>query len=693
VAELKSQALQLKKAGDAAGAVAALREAKQLELEAARPAAMVAAEETQATAMAKVAAAAAAVMETVAEVERQRTQASEAEAAEAEGGGAEEGGATASTAAQSSAAANASAVAARVAELKSQALQLKKAGDAAGAVAALREAKQLELEAARPAAMVAAEETQATAMAKVAAAAAAVMETVAEVERQRTQASEAEAAEAAEAEAGEEQAEADAEAEAEAEADAEADAEAEAEAAATMAAAAAAVAAATADTKAGTPAAASPAAVAGGGDAPEDALSARIEQLRREALVAKREGRTDEALAKMREMRTLQREAAGEIADPGGAAAAPAPAAPPPPPVPLLNPDLSKTEMEVRLASAVLGGAVGSSVSCYAVFRWSLPAPGSGVAKHGFVSGAGEPVTVTTEAVPAGSRCPAWGHSGRVALGTDPRRSRSAVRHFSTGEGRSGRVEVWGAAAGMNKFLGGKDELLGAGEVKVSALVGAATASEQVALADAKGRGAGTVDVTLRVRYAIGTATEPAAAASRSASAGVRREGAGGGSRRGGGGGGAKGGAGAGGGPAVPTLSEAARAAAAMVAAEEEDDMGYASSIVSYNVLGAELEELSNMRSALEAKGAIIPTTFEGRHQALEFRQEMLQIQVDTGQLSLEAYLDQLRAAVAKEKARFAQLKVAAKEGAGALVTKAAIRANKRAQTMQQEIDEAMAAG
>mmetsp|Transcript_43963 Transcript_43963/g.145635 ORF Transcript_43963/g.145635 Transcript_43963/m.145635 type:complete len:131 (+) Transcript_43963:663-1055(+) len=130
-----------------------------------------------------------------------------------------------------------------------------------------------------------------------------------------------------------------------------------------------------------------------------------------------------------------------------------------------------------------------------------------------------------------------------------------------------------------------------------------------------------------------------------------------------------------------------------MVAAEEEDDMGYASSIVSYNVLGAELEELSNMRSALEAKGAIIPTTFEGRHQALEFRQEMLQIQVDTGQLSLEAYLDQLRAAVAKEKARFAQLKVAAKEGAGALVTKAAIRANKRAQTMQQEIDEAMAAG
>ena len=104
--------------------------------------------------------------------------------------------------------------------------------------------------------------------------------------------------------------------------------------------------------------------------------------------------------------------------------------------------------------------------------------------------------------------------------------------------------------------------------------------------------------------------------------------------------------------------------------------------------------------------------------------------QVDTGQLSLDAYLDQLRAAVAKEKARFSQLKasgppsllgrpfllllpsshaaprlrtslhiprhsalqVAAKEGAGALVTKAAIRANKRAQTMQQEIDEAMAA-
>ena len=47
-----------------------------------------------------------------------------------------------------------------------------------------------------------------------------------------------------------------------------------------------------------------------------------------------------------------------------------------------------------------------------------------------------------------------------------------------------------------------------------------------------------------------------------------------------------------------------------------------------------------------------VPFPFESRQQALEFRQTLMQIQVDTGQLSMEDYLQQLREAIAKETAR-----------------------------------------
>mmetsp|Transcript_26168 Transcript_26168/g.73300 ORF Transcript_26168/g.73300 Transcript_26168/m.73300 type:complete len:117 (+) Transcript_26168:1187-1537(+) len=64
--------------------------------------------------------------------------------------------------------------------------------------------------------------------------------------------------------------------------------------------------------------------------------------------------------------------------------------------------------------------------------------------------------------------------------------------------------------------------------------------------------------------------------------------------------------------------------------------------------------------------------------------------QVDTGLLTLEAYLDQLREAIAKDKARSAELKAAAKEGAGPVVARAALDAYKRALVMQAELDEAL---
>jgi hypothetical protein len=65
---------------------------------------------------------------------------------------------------------------------------------------------------------------------------------------------------------------------------------------------------------------------------------------------------------------------------------------------------------------------------------------------------------------------------------------------------------------------------------------------------------------------------------------------------------------------------------------------------------------------------------------------------VDTGTLSLEAYLSGLREAITRDKAKSAQLKAAAREGAGPRVARAALDAFKRAQVMQAELDGAMRA-
>ena len=83
----------------------------------------------------------------------------------------------------------------------------------------------------------------------------------------------------------------------------------------------------------------------------------------------------------------------------------------------------------------------------------------------------------------------------------------------------------------------------------------------------------------------------------------------------------------------------------------------------------------------------IVPTTFGTRLQALEFRREMMQMQVDTGQLEMGAYLQQLREAIAQEKARSKQLKALPGGARGAL------DAFKRAKIMHDECNEAAAGG
>ena len=119
----------------------------------------------------------------------------------------------------------------------------------------------------------------------------------------------------------------------------------------------------------------------------------------------------------------------------------------------------------------------------------------------------------------------------------------------------------------------------------------------------------------------------------------------------------------------------------------EADDMAFANAIVSVNVLDAELLGLAERRAALEAKGKFVPLSFGDRAQALQFRKEMIELQVETGQLTAPAYVAQLRQAAARERAKALEYK--GKPGGTAV----AVAALKRLKVMQEEIDGAVKGG
>ena len=109
--------------------------------------------------------------------------------------------------------------------------------------------------------------------------------------------------------------------------------------------------------------------------------------------------------------------------------------------------------------------------------------------------------------------------------------------------------------------------------------------------------------------------------------------------------------------------------------------MTFANRLVSYNVIEWELQKCDEQPTGHNELG--LPSL---RKEALEMRREMLQLHVETGQLSMEQYLQQLREAIPKEKARSASLK--AMPGG----VRRALEAFKHAQMMQKELDEAVAA-
>ena len=93
----------------------------------------------------------------------------------------------------------------------------------------------------------------------------------------------------------------------------------------------------------------------------------------------------------------------------------------------------------------------------------------------------------------------------------------------------------------------------------------------------------------------------------------------------------------------------------------------WAEAIVSYEVLRWEMEE---------------GKPDEERRAALEFRKDMLEIQVQSGQLSMEQYLERCKQAIASEKKAAAAHKAAGR-------TKEALHSMRRAKLMTDEVAEA----
>jgi hypothetical protein len=128
-----------------------------------------------------------------------------------------------------------------------------------------------------------------------------------------------------------------------------------------------------------------------------------------------------------------------------------------------------------------------------------------------------------------------------------------------------------------------------------------------------------------------------------------------------------------------------AAAAAAAEAMDEEDDFTHAERIASFDVLNWELEELGAPRGIYARWSS---DALRLRHDALEFRKGLLEIRVSSGQLTIDAYLGELRASIAAE-----QQNAMMHKAQGTFVGKQrAVHALKRVKVMRDELRDAEAA-
>jgi hypothetical protein len=111
--------------------------------------------------------------------------------------------------------------------------------------------------------------------------------------------------------------------------------------------------------------------------------------------------------------------------------------------------------------------------------------------------------------------------------------------------------------------------------------------------------------------------------------------------------------------------------------------------LVSNLVIQHEVEAVNAQITTLEAQHKSIPDDLTDRKNALEIKQNLLVIQVQTGQLTMDKYLDQVRASIVDCK----KLALVFKKAGKLEEAKKALGRSKIMEGEVKEVEEAMASG
>lgn len=116
---------------------------------------------------------------------------------------------------------------------------------------------------------------------------------------------------------------------------------------------------------------------------------------------------------------------------------------------------------------------------------------------------------------------------------------------------------------------------------------------------------------------------------------------------------------------------------------EDKDDPNSVENLVSNDVMEEELKNIQTQIDQFNQKKITVPEDLLDRQQSIQLKHQLLQVQVQTGQLSQEDYLNQLRTAIEKDKKLALQYKQKGDKSTALMLLR-------RAKIMENEIKESL---
>ncbi|CAG8617293.1 4318_t:CDS:2 [Racocetra persica] len=120
-----------------------------------------------------------------------------------------------------------------------------------------------------------------------------------------------------------------------------------------------------------------------------------------------------------------------------------------------------------------------------------------------------------------------------------------------------------------------------------------------------------------------------------------------------------------------------------------EDQLNNVDLIVSSGLLQEEINIVNSQISALEARGKPIPGDLSDRKSALEIKMSLMEIQVQTGQLTIDKYLEQVKDSITS----FKRLALTFKKAGKIEDAKKALAKSKVMENEVKQMEEAMDGG